>query len=209
MTFYEAALRILESEGRPCISLKSPRSPSRRTCCPTSARRLKSRCCRGWPRWRGARGIARSSSRRRHVRARRLGAPGGCRGTCTDRRTRAESRRRASAAASHGAPPRAAQRPCARGGPRQRAQAPPRGEEGERAGRKRRFPPLPEVVFEILSEAEGPLPTAELIDRARARSWRPRTSPWRPSSPRCWRTTSAASTPAAARSSPSRRRAAR
>jgi hypothetical protein len=46
-------------------------------------------------------------------------------------------------------------------------------EEGERTGRKRRFPPLPEVVFEILSEGEASLRTAELIERAKGKELAP------------------------------------
>lgn len=46
-------------------------------------------------------------------------------------------------------------------------------EEAERGGRKRRYPPLPEVVFEILSEAEGPLRTADIIERARDKDLAP------------------------------------
>ncbi|NNC00316.1 hypothetical protein HI113_41340 [Corallococcus exiguus] len=42
------------------------------------------------------------------------------------------------------------------------------GEE-ERGGRRKRFPPLPEVVFEILSEAEAGLRTDQLIERAKAK----------------------------------------
>lgn len=44
-----------------------------------------------------------------------------------------------------------------------------RDEEEEGRGRKRRFPPLPEVVFEILSEADEALTGLELVERARAR----------------------------------------
>lgn len=44
-----------------------------------------------------------------------------------------------------------------------------REEEEEQKGRKRRFPPLPEVVFEILSEGEGGLRAEQLIERARTR----------------------------------------
>ncbi|WP_224241370.1 HTH domain-containing protein [Hyalangium gracile] len=44
-----------------------------------------------------------------------------------------------------------------------------REEEEEQKGRKRRFPPLPEVVFEILSEAESGLRAEQLIERARSR----------------------------------------
>jgi len=44
-----------------------------------------------------------------------------------------------------------------------------REEEEERGGRKRRFPPLPEVVFEILSEADEALTGLELLERARSR----------------------------------------
>lgn len=42
-------------------------------------------------------------------------------------------------------------------------------EEEERGGRKRRFPPIPEVVFEILSEADEALTGVELVERARSR----------------------------------------
>ncbi len=44
-----------------------------------------------------------------------------------------------------------------------------REEEEEQRGRKRRFPPLPEVVFEILSEGGGGLRVEQLIERARER----------------------------------------
>ncbi|MDY7228071.1 HTH domain-containing protein [Hyalangium rubrum] len=45
-----------------------------------------------------------------------------------------------------------------------------RDEEEERGGgRKRRFPPLPEVVFEILSDSESGLRAEQLIERARTR----------------------------------------
>lgn len=44
-----------------------------------------------------------------------------------------------------------------------------REEEEEQKGRKRRFPPLPEVVFEILSEAESGLRAEHIIERARGR----------------------------------------
>ncbi|MGE6758816.1 HTH domain-containing protein [Corallococcus interemptor] len=46
-----------------------------------------------------------------------------------------------------------------------------RRDEGdeERGGRRKRFPPLPEVVFEILSEAEAGLRTDQLIERAKAK----------------------------------------
>lgn len=44
-----------------------------------------------------------------------------------------------------------------------------REEEEEQKGRKRRFPPLPEVVFEILSEAESGMRAEHLIERARSR----------------------------------------
>jgi hypothetical protein len=46
-------------------------------------------------------------------------------------------------------------------------------EEAERGGRKRRFPPLPEVVFEILSDSDGPLRTEELIERAKSKELAP------------------------------------
>ncbi len=42
-------------------------------------------------------------------------------------------------------------------------------EEDQKGARKRRFPPLPEVVFEILSEAEGGLRAEQIIERARGR----------------------------------------
>src|SRR5688572_28240118 len=42
-------------------------------------------------------------------------------------------------------------------------------EEEQKGGRKRRFPPLPEVVFEILSEVEGGLRAEQIIERARGR----------------------------------------
>ncbi|WP_244239470.1 HTH domain-containing protein [Corallococcus carmarthensis] len=46
-----------------------------------------------------------------------------------------------------------------------------RRDEGdeERGARRKRFPPLPEVVFEILSEAEAGLRTDQLIERAKAK----------------------------------------
>lgn len=46
-----------------------------------------------------------------------------------------------------------------------------RRDEGdeERGGRRKRFPPLPEVVFEILSEADVALRTDQLIERAKAK----------------------------------------
>ncbi|RJS25065.1 hypothetical protein DRW03_08065 [Corallococcus sp. H22C18031201] len=44
-----------------------------------------------------------------------------------------------------------------------------RDEEEERGGRRKRFPPLPEVVFEILSEAEVALRTDQIIERARGK----------------------------------------
>ncbi|RKH86117.1 hypothetical protein D7Y21_21655 [Corallococcus sp. AB045] len=46
-----------------------------------------------------------------------------------------------------------------------------RRDEGdeERGGRRKRFPPLPEVVFEILSEAEVALRTDQLIERAKGK----------------------------------------
>jgi ribonuclease E len=44
-----------------------------------------------------------------------------------------------------------------------------RREEDDARRRKRRFPPTPEVVFEILSEAEGPLLPQEIAERARSR----------------------------------------
>jgi ribonuclease E len=44
-----------------------------------------------------------------------------------------------------------------------------REEEEDQKGRKRRFPPLPEVVFEILSEAESGMRAEQVIERARAR----------------------------------------
>lgn len=48
-----------------------------------------------------------------------------------------------------------------------------REDEEERGGRKRRFPPLPEVVFEILSEADAGLRAEQLIERARTRELAP------------------------------------
>jgi ribonuclease E len=42
-------------------------------------------------------------------------------------------------------------------------------EEEQKGGRKRRFPPLPEVVFEILSEGGGALRAEQIIERARTR----------------------------------------
>ncbi|MHA7631381.1 HTH domain-containing protein [Corallococcus sp. M7] len=46
-----------------------------------------------------------------------------------------------------------------------------RRDEGdeERGGRRKRFPPLPEVVFEILSEADAALRTDQLIERAKGK----------------------------------------
>ncbi|GHG76073.1 restriction endonuclease [Comamonas sp. JC664] len=44
-----------------------------------------------------------------------------------------------------------------------------RDEDEERGGRRKRFPPLPEVVFEILSDAEVALRTEQIIERARAK----------------------------------------
>ncbi|RKG79121.1 HTH domain-containing protein [Corallococcus terminator] len=44
-----------------------------------------------------------------------------------------------------------------------------RDEGDEERGRRKRFPPLPEVVFEILSEAEVGLRTDQLIERARSK----------------------------------------
>jgi ribonuclease E len=46
-----------------------------------------------------------------------------------------------------------------------------RRDEGdeERGGRRKRFPPLPEVVFEILSEADTALRTDQLIERAKGK----------------------------------------
>ncbi len=44
-----------------------------------------------------------------------------------------------------------------------------RDEEDEGRGRKRRFPPVPEVVFEILSDLQGGLKPEELLERARSR----------------------------------------
>ncbi|WNG26038.1 hypothetical protein F0U62_19925 [Cystobacter fuscus] len=42
-------------------------------------------------------------------------------------------------------------------------------EEEGRGGRRRRFPPMPEVVFEILSEAEQALRPEQLLEQARAK----------------------------------------
>lgn len=42
-------------------------------------------------------------------------------------------------------------------------------EEEQKGGRKRRFPPLPEVVFEILTEVEGGMRAEQIIERARER----------------------------------------
>ncbi|MBF5044116.1 hypothetical protein FGE12_17085 [Aggregicoccus sp. 17bor-14] len=42
-------------------------------------------------------------------------------------------------------------------------------EEEGRGGKRRRFPPLPEVAFEVLSEADEPLRAEELLERARSR----------------------------------------
>jgi hypothetical protein len=61
-------------------------------------------------------------------------------------------------------------RVAGRGGERKRRRE---EEEEQRGGRKRRFPPLPEVVFEILSEAEGGLRAEQLIERARGRELAP------------------------------------
>ncbi|CAM4086851.1 hypothetical protein G4177_13730 [Corallococcus sp. ZKHCc1 1396] len=44
-----------------------------------------------------------------------------------------------------------------------------RDEGDEERGRRKRFPPLPEVVFEILSEADVGLRTDQLIERARSK----------------------------------------
>ncbi|WP_338866627.1 HTH domain-containing protein [Myxococcus stipitatus] len=44
-----------------------------------------------------------------------------------------------------------------------------RDEDEERGGKRKRFPPLPEVVFEILSDAEAGLRTEVLIERARSK----------------------------------------
>ncbi|QDE97996.1 HTH domain-containing protein [Myxococcus xanthus] len=44
-----------------------------------------------------------------------------------------------------------------------------RDEDEERGGRRKRFPPLPEVVFEILSESDIGLRTDQIIERARAK----------------------------------------
>jgi hypothetical protein len=43
-----------------------------------------------------------------------------------------------------------------------------RREEGEDRGKRRRFPPLPEVVFELLSDSPDALTGAELLEKARA-----------------------------------------
>ncbi|WP_141618407.1 HTH domain-containing protein [Myxococcus sp. AB036A] len=44
-----------------------------------------------------------------------------------------------------------------------------RDEDEERGGRRKRFPPLPEVVFEILSESDIGLRTEQIIERARVK----------------------------------------
>ncbi|MCK8502296.1 HTH domain-containing protein [Myxococcus fulvus] len=44
-----------------------------------------------------------------------------------------------------------------------------RDEDEERGGKRKRFPPLPEVVFEILSDADGGLRTEAIIERARSK----------------------------------------
>ncbi|MCP3164151.1 HTH domain-containing protein [Myxococcus qinghaiensis] len=44
-----------------------------------------------------------------------------------------------------------------------------RDEDEERGGKRKRFPPLPEVVFEILSDAEAGLRTEVIIERARSK----------------------------------------
>jgi len=44
-----------------------------------------------------------------------------------------------------------------------------RDEDEERGGKRKRFPPLPEVVFEILSDAEAGLRTEDIIERARSK----------------------------------------
>ena len=44
-----------------------------------------------------------------------------------------------------------------------------RRDEGDREGARRRFPPLDEVAFELLSEATEPLTTAALLERAASR----------------------------------------
>jgi hypothetical protein len=59
---------------------------------------------------------------------------------------------------------RAAGRGTERGKPRRRDEE----EEGGR-GRRRRFPPMPEVVFEILSEADESLRPEQLLERARSK----------------------------------------
>lgn len=44
-----------------------------------------------------------------------------------------------------------------------------RQDDEERGGRRRRFPPMSEVVFEILSEADQPLRPEQLLEQARAK----------------------------------------
>ncbi|WP_240356262.1 HTH domain-containing protein [Myxococcus eversor] len=44
-----------------------------------------------------------------------------------------------------------------------------RDEDEDRGGKRKRFPPLPEVVFEILSDAEAGLRTEVIIERARSK----------------------------------------
>ncbi|QSQ15914.1 HTH domain-containing protein [Myxococcus landrumensis] len=44
-----------------------------------------------------------------------------------------------------------------------------RDEDEERGGKRKRFPPLPEVVFEILSDADAGLRTEAIIERARSK----------------------------------------
>lgn len=44
-----------------------------------------------------------------------------------------------------------------------------RRHDEEQRGRKRKFPPLPEVVFELLSDADEPLTADELLEQARGR----------------------------------------
>ncbi|HEX8433844.1 HTH domain-containing protein [Archangium sp.] len=59
---------------------------------------------------------------------------------------------------------RAAGRGTERGGKRRREE-----EEEGRGGRRRRFPPMPEVVFEILSESEQSLRPEQLLERAKSK----------------------------------------
>ena len=128
MTFYEAALRVLESEGRPLTLPGDHREVDRPE--PAVPRRQDARADDAV----AARGDgppdARSQGGRHregHLRAGRLGVAGGCRGAGADGRAGAASGGEPAAAAAGRAPPGAAHGQRARGRPGQRAQAPPRG----------------------------------------------------------------------------------